>query len=642
MSAMIQWALWWRALGCAVFPLPPLRKKPAVNGLGIRSATTDIAQIEAWWTAQPDANIGVCGDPAAVDKFLLRVDVDPKRSGDVAWNSLVTARDCPQTLTVQTPSGGHHYYFYTPTPFGNGTGTLPSGIDIRGHDSGYTVGAASSTASVPGESVAGQYALAVNAAIASAPEWLLAMLATPRHAGEPVEPATTIDDIQFAELRDALLYPPMLKNWDRWSDNGLALRSLGERGYALWTEYSAAQLLACPDQVTEGDNADEWWSRHKSTGIKSDYRSIFARAQALGWRNPRAIDPSTLGFGQQPWTGTLPTAATERKFKLLSESEFANGPDPVWIVDGLLVEQGLAMIFGPSGVGKSFFALDLLAHIADGRTYGAAQREVKQKRVVYVMAEGAGGMRKRVRAYRHKYPVRHDNFKVINAQPNLMTPADVGEITQSIMEAGGANVILFDTLHACMAGGDENSAKDMGLLLANGRAMAACMNALVIFIHHTGKDESRGARGSSSIKAAMETEIEISQNPTDPNRRVARIAKLRDGDDANGAWEYSLEPVVIMGDNPCASAVVKHLERVAGAGDLKRHKRSESQDAVVSTLKAMIDDYPTGISLETLIVGVKARRDDLRPDNIRRSVSRAIDRGELSIDSDSIVRLAWL
>lgn len=650
MSSMLEWAKWWQALGCAIYPLPPLRKKPAEKGLGIRSATTDLAQIEAWWSAQPDANIAVVGNPAATDRFLLRVDVDPKRSGDAAWNALVAQYGCPETLTIRTPSGGFHLYFTSPRAYGNSTGQLPPGIDIRGHLSGYTVGAGSVTTDVPGESVAGAYTLVAAVGIAPAPQWLLGMIETARHEGEPVEALTVVDDVTFVELRDALMSPGMLQDWDRWSDNGLALRSLGDRGYQLWTEYSARQLEVCADHPRGTDTSDTWWRRHRATGIKSDYRSIFTRAQALGWRNPRSVDPSTLGFGQ----AQLPMAATAAplpgvqdsgpRFRLLSETEFTSAPDPQWRVDGLLPEQGLALIFGNSGAGKSFFTLDLLAHIADGRDYGVTQRKVNRGRTVYVMAEGAAGMRKRVRAYRHKYPSSGDNFKIIAAAPNLMTPADVGEIAQVLMQNGGADVIVFDTMHACMAGADENSAKDIGTLLGNARALSACLNACVIFVHHTGKDEARGARGSSSIRAGMEAQIEITRNPTDPNRRVARIEKLRDGGEEGYAWEYVLEPVIVLdGPNPCASAVVKHIERSSGAGNApKRHKKSETQDVAVMTLREMSDQYSDGIPLEVLIVGVNARRSDLRPDNIRRSITRAIDRGELSIDSDSVVRLAWL
>lgn len=616
--------------------------------MGLRSATTDLAQIETWWTAQPDANIAVCGDPHATDKFLLRVDVDPKRGGDEAWRNLVRKNACHDTLMVRTPSGGFHLYFWTEQAYGNGTGALPEGIDIRGHLSGYTVGAPSTTANVPGESVAGRYDVEKQSPIVYAPEWLLTLLDTVKQRDEPVEPAVEIDDDAYNELRDALMSPAMLRDWDRWSDNGLALRSLGDRGYQLWLEYSQKQILACPERETGTDTAETWWRRHGTTGLKSDYRSIFARAQARGWQNPKSFDPSTLGFGQSPLpAGAITTVTTAvaaalpstRRFQLLSEAEFTDGPDPDWRVDNVLPAEGIAMVYGPSGVGKSFFTLDVLGCIADGRAYGAKQHVVKRGRVVYVMAEGAGGMRKRVRAYRQRYPATHSNFNIIAAAPNLMTPADVGEICNAIMESGGADVIVFDTMANCMAGGEENSAKDITILMTNARTISNCFKALVVFVHHTGKDETRGSRGSSSIKGHCETQIEILHNPTDPRRRVARIEKQRDGD-GDLAWEYELEPVIMMGDKPCSSAVVKHNAREVSS-ESKKHRRTQSQSLVSLSMQSLQDQYPDGAPLEILIAEISRRRNDMRPDNIKRSITKAIDEGELSIDSDSMVKLAW-
>lgn len=640
---MLAWAKWWQSLGCAVYPLPPLRKKPSVGGLGIRSATTDIAQIEAWWTAQPDANIGVVGDPAATARYLLRVDVDPKRSGDVAWQALIREHGCTDTLTIKTPSGGFHYYFYTDRAYGNGTGTLPTGIDIRGHQSGYTVGAPSSTMHIKGESEAGRYELIEQRPITYAPDWLLSMLDATKRAESPVEAVTSVDDETYLELRDALLSPGMLRDWARWSDNGLALRSLGDRGYQLWTEYSQQQLALFPEHAGGTDTAETWWGRHGTTGLKSDYRSIFARAQAGGWKNPKSLDPATLGFGQ----ATLPAGAsvtppprTQKKFQVLSKYEFMSGADPEWRVDGLLPQVGLAMIYGPSGVGKSFMALDLLEHIADGRDYGIKNRTVKQGKCVYVMGEGAGGMRQRVRAYNHVHPTDHDNFKIISAAPNLMTPEDVGELATAIMEAGGAQVVCLDTLHSMMAGGDENSAKDMGILLANARVIADTLKCLIVFIHHTGKDEAKGARGSSAIRAAMETEIEILQNSNDPSRRVASITKQRDGDD-NISWEYTLDPVIVMGENAFSSAIVKHSER-ALSNEPKRSRNNRDQDFVVEALQKCESQYPEGVPLEVLVANISRDRIDMLPTSIRRSITRSIDRGAISINSESVIKLAWV
>lgn len=648
MSNLIDWAKWWVAAGCAVFPLPPNMKKPNEHGLGILSATTNIANVENWWNANPECNIGVVGDPHATSRFILRVDVDPKRDGHLRWNELLKQYGDAPTLTVSTPSGGHHYYFVTPEAFGNGTGSLPVGIDIRGHNSGYTVGAGSVTIDLPPNQVAGAYTLVNNQVMADAPEWLINIIQRPKTGEAPRDTTlrTEVTPEQIAELRSALLSPGMLKDWRRWSDNGLALRSLGSAGYELWCEYSNAQLMACPNEVPGDDTAETWWARHRPESVKSDYRSIFTRAQALGWKNPKAVDTTTLGFGmvQPPQTVTAPTG---RKFTLLSEDEFSSGPARQWRIDNILPEQGLAMIYGDSGIGKSFLNLDMLGCISDGRPYGADQRKVKQGRVVYVLGEGAGGMRQRLRAYRHKNPATHQNFKIINVAPNLMNPQDVADIMQTIMEAGGADVIVFDTLHACMVGGDENSAKDMGILLSNARAIQACINGLVMFVHHSGKDESKGARGSSSIRGAMETQIELTMSQHIAGRRVARLAKQRDGDDSL-LWEFDLEQVIIFGDNPLTSAVVKHIaseaqemQRATNTVKDGNRRKSKNQTLICDIVKAKAADYPTGIPLDILIAEGNRARQDLKPPQIRLVVSKCIEEGLLAIDNDSMIRLAW-
>ena len=649
MSNLLDWAKWWIAAGCAVFPLPPNRKRPTEGGLGIRSATTKLANVEAWWTANPDCNIGVVGDPKATDRFLLRVDVDPKRDGHIRWRELIQQYGDTPTLTVKTPSGGFHYYFTTRAPMDNSPGNLPAGIDIRGHESGYTVGAGSVTIEVPKESVAGAYTLENTMAMADAPQWLIDIIRLPKGSSAPAEPITVRTEItaeQYAELRSALMSPGMLRDWRRWSDNGLALRTLGDAGHALWCEYSAAQLAACPNETPGDDTAETWWHRHRPESVKSDYRSIFLRAQALGWKNPKAVDTTTLGFGAQQMV--IPGAPAGSRFKLLSEAEFTSGQDPEWRIDGILPEEGLAMIYGPSGVGKSFLNLDMIGCIADGRRYGIDARKVKQGRVVYVLAEGAAGMRKRLRAYRHKYPASHGNLKLIDAVPNLMTPQDVGEIMQTIMEAGGADVVVFDTLHMCMAGGDENSSKDTGIVLTHARAIAACIKGLVILIHHTGKDEARGARGSSALKGAMEAQIEVSLNPRNPSRRIVSLAKQRDEDDSS-SWEFDLEQVVVFGDKPFSSVVIRHLVSSASpqavnngrSANDKDRRHGVNQTFLCDLVKQNESDYPHGIPMEVLIMLGCRQRADLKNGQVQKLITKSIEEGLLSIDSDTNLKLLW-
>jgi hypothetical protein len=113
----------------------PVGKHPIayLTGDWRKSATTDPAVIEKWWTAVPDANIATCD--------YLRIDVDTKHNGRENWQELIMAHDLPDTLQCFTPSGGEHWYFLPPDNWAhsNAVGDLPKGIDVRGHGVGYTL-----------------------------------------------------------------------------------------------------------------------------------------------------------------------------------------------------------------------------------------------------------------------------------------------------------------------------------------------------------------------------------------------------------------------------------------------------------------------------------------------------------------------
>ena len=110
-------ALDYAGRGFAVFPLAVGEKIPLIakkaGGHGVLDATTDAAQIRAWWTATPNANIGVAAGPSG----LLLVDVDAKdgRDGFTSWEVLRALHAFDDTTPhVWTPNGGKHLWFAAP------------------------------------------------------------------------------------------------------------------------------------------------------------------------------------------------------------------------------------------------------------------------------------------------------------------------------------------------------------------------------------------------------------------------------------------------------------------------------------------------------------------------------------------------
>src|SRR5882724_1742430 len=624
-SLFKDWALWYvQAHGLAVFPLPPNKKAP--GGIGIKSATRDLAQITAWWDAEPTANLGVLG--------CLRIDIDPKKNGLENWAELVVQHGDPYTLRVRTPSGGQHYYFRAPAHITNSPGALPKGIDVRGGDTGYTVAPPSYTTFLQNKQEEGRYEIVdVTAPIADCPKWLLDILtANDRVEQEKSEPLRSdITPDQLNDLRSALMSPEMLRDWERWSDTGYALLALGGIGRELFFEYSALQREAMPNRAIF-ENEEIWWRNHKHATPRSDFRSIFKRAQDLGWQNPKSIDASKLGFGKDPLpVGVVADPSPGRKFEVKNGWDFANAPGIRWRIDKILPREGVAVIYGPPAVGKSFMIIDLLMAIVRGIPYGHDGFTTEQGPALYVLAEGAAGVRQRLRAYQQVNRLTPDSpaLHVISEAPNLFDNYDTQALIDAIVPTG-AQVAVIDTLAASMMGGDENATKDMGIVLGNCRRLAAAIGGLVILVHHVGKDASREERGNSSIRGNSDTLIKLTMD--DGGVRIVELSKQRDGDN-NVSWQFRLQSQICTGPNGVEeSAIVTHVPTAAVPKEKPIEKPSASTEDAIACLLASQSGLTAkeGQSLEILIANILTMRPDLSSGKINNTITKLLNQGLLS------------
>jgi hypothetical protein len=157
--------------GWAVFPLKPGQKVPAVAH-GVKEATTDLGQVEAWWRRMPDANIGMaCGDKSG----LWVLDVDGQEGEE---SLLALGHGFPATLTQYTPSGGLHFVFDHLPGLGNTAGSIGPKLDSRG-DGGYIVVAPSV---VNGR----EYRWAGKQQPSPVPGWLVTLLRKPPAERKPI------------------------------------------------------------------------------------------------------------------------------------------------------------------------------------------------------------------------------------------------------------------------------------------------------------------------------------------------------------------------------------------------------------------------------------------------------------------------
>jgi putative DNA primase/helicase len=218
-------------------------------------------------------------------------------------------------------------------------------------------------------------------------------------------------------------------------------------------------------------------------------------------------------------------------YELLSSADLAALQPHRWLVRGVLPERGLAAMFGPSGSGKSFLQLDLCLALAEGAPWFG--HWTKPAFVVYAALEGEAGIRQRVQAWEtHNARTMPDNMRFLLQPFRLTTPQDIKDLASTFLAfAGAGGVLVLDTLNRAAPTSDENSSQDMGVILEAMKRLQGAIDGLVVVVHHTGKDSSRGLRGHSSLLAALDVVIEVTR---DGDRRQWSLAKSKDGEDGEG------------------------------------------------------------------------------------------------------------
>jgi hypothetical protein len=234
---------------------------------------------------------------------------------------------------------------------------------------------------------------------------------------------------------------------------------------------------------------------------------------------------------------------------------FLSRPPLKWYIPRVLPACEITMVYGASGSGKSFFVYDLVAAIAQGHDW--CGRKTKKTRVARIVAEGSAGDTQRVRAYASMNGGALPGLIECHARLDLASD-DYIAIGKQIELAGGADIVVVDTLTAAAPSADQSSQKEMGMVIDHCRAIRAATGAMIFWIHHSGKDPSKGSRGSSAIPAAVDCEFEVTALP---NNRQAEITKMRDGE-SGAIFPFVLRQVVLGTDDdgePITSCVVDHL-----------------------------------------------------------------------------------
>lgn len=312
------------------------------------------------------------------------------------------------------------------------------------------------------------------------------------------------------------------------------------------------------------------------------------------------------------------------RFKFFTLADLDALDPPEWMVHEFLPEQGFSSIYGPSGSFKSFVAIDLALHLCHGVAW--CGKTVQQKRVLYIAAEGKFGILQRVIAWHksHNLPLTN-KFLVLPVAVDLTDPdTDVGPLINDLKMIGGVDMTIVDTVARSFGSGDENSAKDMGSFIRNLDMIRESVSPHVMAIHHSGKDEAKGARGSSSFRAALDTEIAVNRVGT--SRRIRLImTKQKDAEEAEPIQmeAVSLEFVDRFG-------VIQKSAVMKSVGSVVRNKAyvGSNEEAILAVLK----DHPDGLSYTDVV-----RKTNIKNNRVSESLKSLISTGIVSKD-DSVYK----
>ena len=437
------------------------------------------------------------------------------------------------------------------------------------------------------------------------------------------EPRLGLTVERMAELVNAL--DPDMGRED-WIRVGMALHHESggdDTGFDIWDDWSAGGATYPSTEALRG----QWDS--------------FTRRQAPGRRQTTMASVIKMHNDMRP---VMSVARVEAQVERLiadrpAKSAGRFGPVPIydlsqlapgeWLVKNVLPAGQLYSIYGASGSGKTFVALDLAFSIAMGRSWRG--NRVKRGRVVIIAAEGGTGIGKRGEAYarHHGIDLRDADVHVITAAPNFLEEMDVAEVIAEIKALGDVVAVFVDTVAQVSPGANENTSEDMGRVLASMRLIAEAINALVVAVHHAGKDPSKGARGWSGFRAAMDGQMEVTRHEN--GSRELRLDKMKDGEDGL-RWGFKLEVIEVGVDSDgdvitSCVAVEADLPQAAVTGDRKEVVRYGNTERHVLEMIELhhrtAPDVALGILTDQCVAALavpEAGKRDIR----RQSVQRAI------------------
>lgn len=254
-----------------------------------------------------------------------------------------------------------------------------------------------------------------------------------------------------------------------------------------------------------------------------------------------------LGGVDADWfMGLCPAPKGKPAFEPMSMADLLSMPPKEWLIENVVGAKNLVMLYGGSGSGKTHIAIDMIFAAMQGGMFARRFPVARRLNVAYAAGEGVSGLRDRFEAVRDFYSAndplgdcdrfftffstvpqlyvdQHTEFK--ETMLNFITE---WKARQSAGQCEALDILFIDTLHTASVGSDENSAKDIGVVMSMAKKAVRELGCSVVLIHHTGKNGNK-ERGSSAMRGDMDAMILVERIGETGTKAKMICGKLKDG-----------------------------------------------------------------------------------------------------------------
>lgn len=311
-------------------------------------------------------------------------------------------------------------------------------------------------------------------------------------------------------------------------------------------------------------------------------------AKPDGWD---AADAVAEGFDVAGFL-VAPVEPPRPRLPILDVPGLLSVPDPTWIIDQWIIDDGASVWYGPPKVFKTFNVLDMALSVACGVEWRG--NATVQQPVLYLLGEGMGTFKYRVHVWLAKRSEgRQARFWTIPVGVPLSTPEGLANAIAAIDSLPAMpGLIVVDTLNRHFGPGDENSSQDMTKFVQSVDALRAHTRAHIAVVHHSGKDAEKGARGSSALLGAVDNEFRITRTEGTQICRIECTAARHSDEPKPMTVELVKVEVTHPKSGMVMSSLLPVLREDAEGGQGGKPARKSAYSGAYKTILKMLQDAP--------------------------------------------------